>query len=186
LHEKQLASKDKSATHHDGLEFPDGRTVLLTFLCEGQVATVLQLPARPMTAPRKMRRDASATWADSTGQRCLGRLMGRPTFSGARETPRIGGGERGFYEWLEAIADPTHEGHAETKEWADERSQKGTGFFGEAKRRARCTAPTPLTPFGRHLLMLMVSFPSHFQVARQTDSGSASVTQPLWSSSGQF
>jgi hypothetical protein len=50
LHEKQLASKDKSATHHDALEFPDGRTVLLTFLCEGQVATVLQLPARPMTA----------------------------------------------------------------------------------------------------------------------------------------
>jgi hypothetical protein len=49
LHEKQLASKDKSATHHDALEFPDGRTVLLTFLCEGQVATVLQLPARSMT-----------------------------------------------------------------------------------------------------------------------------------------
>jgi hypothetical protein len=50
LHEKQLASKDKSATHHDALEFPDGRTVLLTFLCEGQAATVLQLPARPVTA----------------------------------------------------------------------------------------------------------------------------------------
>ena len=36
--------------HHDALEFPDGRTVLLTLLCEGQAATVLQLPARPMTA----------------------------------------------------------------------------------------------------------------------------------------
>ena len=30
--------------HHDALEFPDGQTVLLTFLREGQRATVLQLP----------------------------------------------------------------------------------------------------------------------------------------------
>jgi hypothetical protein len=32
-------------TNHDALEFPDGRIVLLTFLQEGQEATVLQLPA---------------------------------------------------------------------------------------------------------------------------------------------
>ena len=32
-------------THHDALEFPDGQFVLLTFLQEGQKATVLQLPA---------------------------------------------------------------------------------------------------------------------------------------------
>jgi hypothetical protein len=31
--------------HHDALEFPDGRIVLLTLLEEGQHATVLQLPA---------------------------------------------------------------------------------------------------------------------------------------------
>jgi hypothetical protein len=31
--------------HHDALEFPDGQTVYLTFLAEGQHATVLQLPA---------------------------------------------------------------------------------------------------------------------------------------------
>ena len=31
-------------THHDALEFPDGKIVLLTFLQEGQQATVLQLP----------------------------------------------------------------------------------------------------------------------------------------------
>ena len=31
-------------THHDALEFPDGQIVLLTFLEEGQKATVLQLP----------------------------------------------------------------------------------------------------------------------------------------------
>ena len=43
-------NKDKFAAHHDALEFPDGRTVLLTLLCEGQAATVLQLPARPMSA----------------------------------------------------------------------------------------------------------------------------------------
>ena len=43
-------NKEKVAVHHDALEFPDGRTVLLTLLCEGQEATVLQLPARPTSA----------------------------------------------------------------------------------------------------------------------------------------
>ena len=43
-------NKDTLATHHDALEFPDGRTVLLTRLCEGQAATVLQLPAQPAIA----------------------------------------------------------------------------------------------------------------------------------------
>jgi hypothetical protein len=43
-------NKDKIAAHHDALEFPDGRIVLLTTLCEGQQATVLQLPAEPKTA----------------------------------------------------------------------------------------------------------------------------------------
>jgi hypothetical protein len=36
--------------HHDALEFPDGRIVLLTRLVEGQRATVLQLPALPQAA----------------------------------------------------------------------------------------------------------------------------------------
>jgi hypothetical protein len=31
-------------THHDALEFPNGRVVLVTRLCENQSATVLQLP----------------------------------------------------------------------------------------------------------------------------------------------
>ena len=35
--------------HHDALEFPDGRVVLLTELCDGQSAVVLQLPAQPRT-----------------------------------------------------------------------------------------------------------------------------------------
>ena len=42
-------NKDKIAAHHDALEFPNGQIVLLTFLCEGQQATVLQLPAEPRT-----------------------------------------------------------------------------------------------------------------------------------------
>jgi hypothetical protein len=36
---------DVPAIHHDALEFPDGQVVLLTRLCAGQRATVLQLPA---------------------------------------------------------------------------------------------------------------------------------------------
>ena len=43
-------NRDKEHTHHDALEFPDGQTVLLTCLYEGQEATVLQLPAEPRTA----------------------------------------------------------------------------------------------------------------------------------------
>ena len=36
--------------HHDALEFPGGQIVLVTRLIAGQTATVLQLPAQPMTA----------------------------------------------------------------------------------------------------------------------------------------
>ena len=42
----QHVNKGQSNVHHDALEFPDGKTVLITHLCEGQRATVLQLPAR--------------------------------------------------------------------------------------------------------------------------------------------
>jgi hypothetical protein len=46
--------------HHDALEFPDGETVLLTRLCEGQHATVLQLPAspHPVNAADRQKRDS--------------------------------------------------------------------------------------------------------------------------------
>jgi hypothetical protein len=43
-------NKQQPRAHHDALEFPDGHIVLLTVLCEGQEATVLQLPAQPATA----------------------------------------------------------------------------------------------------------------------------------------
>ena len=36
---------DNPHVHHDALEFPDGVMMLLTYLMEGQQATVLQLPA---------------------------------------------------------------------------------------------------------------------------------------------
>jgi len=37
--------------HHDALEFPNGKTVLVADLREGQYATVIQLPVRPGTLP---------------------------------------------------------------------------------------------------------------------------------------
>ena len=43
-------NKNEPFRHHDALEFPDGRIVLLTQLCGGQEATILQLPAQPTTA----------------------------------------------------------------------------------------------------------------------------------------
>jgi hypothetical protein len=46
---RQINKKTANA-HHDALEFPDGHIVLLTLLCEGQQATVLQLPAEPKPA----------------------------------------------------------------------------------------------------------------------------------------
>ncbi len=49
--------------HHDALEFPNGEVVLLTRLCGGQLATVIQLPVGanpdgtlPADAPQEARR----------------------------------------------------------------------------------------------------------------------------------
>ena len=44
------------------LELPDGQTLLLTFLCEGQQATVLQLPAKP-TSEAEARAQERAVFA---------------------------------------------------------------------------------------------------------------------------
>jgi hypothetical protein len=43
-------NKHNPRAHHDALELPDGQTVLLTDVFEAQEATVLQLPAQPVTA----------------------------------------------------------------------------------------------------------------------------------------
>jgi hypothetical protein len=49
--------------HHDALEFPDGQVVKLTRLCEGQHATVLQLPASPraMNEAQRQKRGSLVT-----------------------------------------------------------------------------------------------------------------------------
>jgi hypothetical protein len=56
----QQVNVGKRGVHHDALEFPDGELVLLTRLCEGQRATVLQLPAsvRPVNAAEGQKRDS--------------------------------------------------------------------------------------------------------------------------------
>jgi hypothetical protein len=48
---------DNAVTHHDALEFPDGQVVLLTRLCAGQPATVLQLPMAAHPAGEAVRRE---------------------------------------------------------------------------------------------------------------------------------
>ncbi len=61
-------NEEHNDAHHDALEFPNGRIVLVTRLCEGQVATVLQLPAdkqparddHGLTEPPPARQDAVA------------------------------------------------------------------------------------------------------------------------------
>ena len=46
-------NRDQPRTHHDMLEFPDGKGILLTYMMEGQMATVLQLPAAPRNEQEK-------------------------------------------------------------------------------------------------------------------------------------
>ena len=55
----QQVNKGRSNVHRDALEFPDGKIVLLTRLCEGQHATVLQLPALPRVTVDDARRHDS-------------------------------------------------------------------------------------------------------------------------------
>jgi hypothetical protein len=53
--------KDNPNTHHDALEFPDGSTVKLTTLIEGQTATVFQLPA-PARTPAEAKEQQRAAY----------------------------------------------------------------------------------------------------------------------------
>jgi hypothetical protein len=53
-------NKDELSAHHDALEFPNGRVILLTLLCEGQQATVLQLPALPKTVDETLDQQRAA------------------------------------------------------------------------------------------------------------------------------
>jgi len=54
--------------HHDAIEFPDGSSVLVTQLCEGQRVTVLQLPvAQQVTAHARPAAEAPAATPISAG-----------------------------------------------------------------------------------------------------------------------
>jgi hypothetical protein len=57
---RQVNQQDP-AVHHDALEFPSGEIVLLTSLCSGQRARVLQLPveAKAATPERVVRPQSS-------------------------------------------------------------------------------------------------------------------------------
>ena len=54
---------DQPYSHHDALEFPDGRVVMLTDLTPGQTATVLQLPASPMPGEKRAAEESHETTA---------------------------------------------------------------------------------------------------------------------------
>jgi hypothetical protein len=45
--------KEKPNVHHDAFEFPSGRIVLVTRLCQDQLVTVLQTPVPPHAASKR-------------------------------------------------------------------------------------------------------------------------------------
>jgi len=51
---------EKSTVHHDAVEFPNGKIVLLTKLSRGQHATVLQLPAAARTLRETLSREPTS------------------------------------------------------------------------------------------------------------------------------
>jgi hypothetical protein len=57
---RQVDTSDPNC-HHDAIEFPDGRVVLLTQLCKGQKAIVLQLPAPSRAVHHLQRQEQSFT-----------------------------------------------------------------------------------------------------------------------------
>ena len=59
---------DRSNVHHDALEFPDGKTILLTNLSKGQLATVLQLPVRSGVGANDAQRQNSTNVVDLVAQ----------------------------------------------------------------------------------------------------------------------
>jgi hypothetical protein len=56
----------KQHVHHDALEFPNGKVVLLTQLSEGQRAKVLQLPAAPHATIEMVERQGNFVMAAET------------------------------------------------------------------------------------------------------------------------
>src|SRR6516165_5863349 len=67
---------EQAFVHHDALEFPNGKIILLARLCEGQHATVLQLPASPR-ATKEAEQQRPRTFL-KLGSICSGRVMTPP------------------------------------------------------------------------------------------------------------
>jgi hypothetical protein len=72
---------DRPYEHHDALEFPDGQVILVTRLCPGQRATVLQLPAEAQAIP------ASVVTRGTEGQHAATELS--PSASVSSENRRL-------------------------------------------------------------------------------------------------
>jgi hypothetical protein len=69
---------EQPCVHHDALEFPDGKIVLVTRLREGQHATVLQMPAAIRGEPVAANVPAAASGGDERMlERMLERLLSR-------------------------------------------------------------------------------------------------------------
>jgi hypothetical protein len=78
---------DRPNVHHDALEFPDGQIVLVTRLCEGQHATVLQLPASAVASVRARRQRSAG--ADARFSRRVTRVAARSDRLPLRSTARF-------------------------------------------------------------------------------------------------
>jgi hypothetical protein len=66
---------DQPCVHHDALEFPDGKIVLVTRLREGQRATVLQMPATVRNADAPAADHSVADSAEGEAVRRLASLI---------------------------------------------------------------------------------------------------------------
>jgi len=64
---------EQASVHHDALEFPNGKIILLARLCEGQHATVLQLPASPRATneTEQQKRGSLVTLSAARYRACL-------------------------------------------------------------------------------------------------------------------
>jgi hypothetical protein len=56
-------NEEQAEAHHDALEFPSGRIVLVTRLCAGQTATVLQMPVESQPAHDERDAERAATFS---------------------------------------------------------------------------------------------------------------------------
>ncbi|HWX84378.1 MAG TPA: hypothetical protein VNZ48_12340 [Xanthobacteraceae bacterium] len=69
---------EQPCVHHDALEFPDGKIVLVTRLREGQRAAVLQMPAANRGASKAAAAPSSASGDDEVAlETALERLLAR-------------------------------------------------------------------------------------------------------------